>query len=463
MTINYNSTMHFKLLLISSLISIGVGQSFFNKTFGYELTENSPRSMGLGYTTSLSSVDSYSLIANPANLINPNKSISIFAQSRIIRTNERRSFVLKDSFGDFLTNADYVANKNSSTVNSFGISINKNIGENIISGGVAYVPLYSFSSSYREEVRGSVSCEDGVPCTRDALSGYHNFNSDGLLNGTSLGFSGKFLTSFANIKLGISVTKTNSVETSYNVFTEILNDEVSNLSEIPNTNIINTFDSGTFSNFGFVIESNRGAKFSFLKRSQLKLNSQLDYLGGLYNQENGLLEYLTNIESPDTNFIELNYANAPFVIPQKTVFGLSYSPKALQQTELFFEIDLLEYLDEILISTSPLSDDVIIPNIKLPVSKSYKFGIEYNMLNETTLRAGLAYKESPIPGINSESIITGGYSKTINQLTYDFGFSINQNEYYYPDIFPVENDPRPNYDKVKESYMNISLAIQYSF
>lgn len=463
MTINYNSTMHFKLLLISSLISIGVGQSFFNKTFGYELTENSPRAMGLGYTTSLSSVGSYSLIANPANLINPNKSISIFVQSRIIRTNERRSFVLKDSFGDFLTNADYVANKNSSTVNSFGISINKNIGKNIISGGVAYVPLYSFSSSYREEVRGSVSCEDGVPCTRDALSGYHNFNSDGLLNGTSLGFSGKFLTSFANIKLGISVTKTNSVETSYNVFTEILNDEVSNLSEIPNTNIINTFDSGTFSNFGFVIESNMGAKFSYLKRSQLKLNSQLDYLGGLYNQENGLLEYLTNIESPDTNFIELNYANAPFVIPQKTVFGLSYSPKALQQTELFFEIDLLEYLDEILISTSPLSDDVIIPNIKLPVSKSYKFGIEYNMLNETTLRAGLAYKESPIPGINSESIITGGYSKTINQLTYDFGFSINQNEYYYPDIFPVENDPRPNYDKVKESYMNISLAIQYSF
>ena len=69
--------MHFKLLLISSLISIGVGQSFFNKTFGYELTENSPRAMGLGYTTSLSSVDSYSLIANPANLINPNKSIPL--------------------------------------------------------------------------------------------------------------------------------------------------------------------------------------------------------------------------------------------------------------------------------------------------------------------------------------------------------------------------------------------------
>ena len=67
--------MHFKLFLISSLISIGVGQSFFNKTLGYELTENSPRAMGLGYTTSLSSIDSYSLIANPANLINPNKSI----------------------------------------------------------------------------------------------------------------------------------------------------------------------------------------------------------------------------------------------------------------------------------------------------------------------------------------------------------------------------------------------------
>ena len=72
MTINYNLIMHFKLFLISSLISIGVGQSFFNKTLGYELTENSPRAMGLGYTASLSSIDSYSLIANPANLINPN-------------------------------------------------------------------------------------------------------------------------------------------------------------------------------------------------------------------------------------------------------------------------------------------------------------------------------------------------------------------------------------------------------
>ncbi len=456
--------MHFKLFLISSLISIGVGQSFFNKTLGYELTENSPRAMGLGYTTSLSSIDSYSLIANPANLINPNKSISIFAQSRIIRTNERRSFVLKDSFGDFLTNADYVANKNSTTVKSFGISINKNIGKNIISGGIAYLPLYSFNSSYKEEVRGSVSCEDGVPCTRDALSGYHNFNSDGLLSGTSLGFSGKYITSFANINFGLSVTKTNSAETSYNLFTEILNDEASNLSEIPNANIINAFDSGTFSNFGIIIESNFSAKISYYKRSQLKLNSQFSYLGGLYNEENGLIEYLTNIESPDTTYIDLNYTDASFVIPQKTVFGLSYSPKALQQTELFFEIDLLEYLDEILISNSnTFNEDVNVPNIKLPVSKSYKFGIEYNMLNKTALRAGLAYKESPIPGINSESIITCGYSKTINKLTYDFGFSINQNEYDYPDIFPVENDPRPNYDKVKESFMNISLAIQYSF
>jgi hypothetical protein len=460
--------MHFRTLLISSLISIGVGQSFFNKTLGYELTENSPRTMGLGYTTSLSSVDAYSLLANPANLSNPNKLFSIFAQTRIVRTNERRSFVLKDSFGDFLTNADYVANENSAITYSLGHSLNKNIGKNLFSFGIAYLPLYSFNSSYREEVRGSVSCEEGVPCTRDALSGYHNFNSDGLLKGVSFGFSGTYFTPFVNIKLGLSITKTNPLETSYDVFTEILNEEASNLSEIPNASIINTFERGTFSNVGFVLESNSGVKFSYYKRSELKLNSQSYYLGGIYNEENGLIEYLSYIESPDT--LVLNYTNAPFVIPQKTVFGLSYSPKALQQTELFFELDLLEYLDKSIIALSSPSIDVLydidndtISKIKLPISKSYKFGVEYNMVNQTILRAGLAYKESPIPGINSESIITCGYSKKINSFRYDFGFAINQNEYYYPDIFPVENDPRPNYDKVKESFMNISLAIQYSF
>ena len=423
--------------------------------------------MGLGFTSSISSLDSYSLSSNPANLINSNSSITGFTQTRIIRTSERRSFVMKDNFGEFLTNADYVANKNSITTFSGGISVNKNIGKNIISIGLEYIPLYTFNSKYREEVRGIESCDE---CTKDPLIGYHNFNSEGLLDGISIGLAGQYSSNITNIKLGISITKTNTASVKFDIFTDTLSNELINLSPIQNANISNTFDPRTISNFGFVIESKYGFILSYYHRSQVKFGSTNNYIGGIFNEENGLLEYVTICKDyfciDPTNIIELNYTNVPFVIPQKMGFGLNYSPKGLQQTKLFFEIDLVEYIGPILISrldSGLVLNDDIISNIDLSSAKSYKFGVEYNLLNETSIRAGLVYKESSIPEINSESIITCGYSKKINNLRYDFGFSINQNEYYYPDVFHVENDPRPNYDKVKESFMNISLAIQYNF
>ena len=91
-----------------------------------------------------------------------------------------------------------------------------------------------------------------------------------------------------------------------------------------------------------------------------------------------------------------------------------------------------------------------------------KFGIEYLTLSNSFIRTGFSYNESPIPGINSQSIISVGYGKNIDNLNSNIGISYKYYNYYYPDIFPVKNDPRPDYDTVKESIFNISTSIQYS-
>ena len=42
-----------------------------------------------------------------------------------------------------------------------------------------------------------------------------------------------------------------------------------------------------------------------------------------------------------------------------------------------------------------------------------KFGVEYTTVSNSIIRTGFTYNESPIPGINSQSKITFGYGKDI--------------------------------------------------
>jgi hypothetical protein len=70
---------------------------------------------------------------------------------------ERRGVNVKDYFGDYLTNADYVVNRNNYN-NIFG-GIAFGIGSNHFS--VSRNIISSFSYDYTEEVHGRYSLEDG--------------------------------------------------------------------------------------------------------------------------------------------------------------------------------------------------------------------------------------------------------------------------------------------------------------
>ena len=110
---------------------------------------------------------------------------------------ERRSILVKDYFGDFLTYADYVNNDNANS--NFQLGGMGSI-QNKFGVGLAVLPLASFNYNYIEEVRGSASVEDGDVGFKDPLVGYHVFNTSGKLNTLSAGLS--FDANYFNIGFG---------------------------------------------------------------------------------------------------------------------------------------------------------------------------------------------------------------------------------------------------------------------
>ena len=94
----------------------------------------------------------------------------------------------------------------------------------------------------------------------------------------------------------------------------------------------------------------------------------------------------------------------------------------------------------------------------------WKFGFEYLTQLGTPVRGGLVYSTSPVNSLPSSTMFTFGSGKNIENLKIDFAGTYELFTFQYPDLFLVENDARPDYyDTVRDSQLNLFLAISYSF
>ena len=50
-----------------------------------------------------------------------------------------------------------------------------------------------------------------------------------------------------------------------------------------------------------------------------------------------------------------------------------------------------------------------------------------------------------------------------HNLFFDYGLRYRHTVYNYPDLFPVENDVRLDYDLVRDSQFHLQLALTYRF
>ena len=104
-----------------------MGQSLFNRWTGTDPFIGSARSTAIGYTNLLNTTGSANVRFNPANLAALISTLEFDIQMARFSVFERWSMPVRDSLGEFLTNADYVANEFSYYGFRGGLSINTNV------------------------------------------------------------------------------------------------------------------------------------------------------------------------------------------------------------------------------------------------------------------------------------------------------------------------------------------------
>ena len=97
----------------------------------------------------------------------------------------------------------------------------------------------------------------------------------------------------------------------------------------------------------------------------------------------------------------------------------------------------------------------------------WKFGFEYMTQLGTPVRGGLVYTtdtERNKEIFPSTTMFTFGSGKRIGNINVDLSGTYELFTFKHEDIFPVVNDVRPNeFDTIRDSQLNLFLAISYSF
>jgi len=431
--------MRYRILLIILFLSALSGQSLFNRWVGSDPFMGSPKSTAMGNTHLLNSTASSNVRFNPANLGNINTKLGFDIQVNRSSVFERWSMPVRDSFGEFLTHADYVANEFSYYGISGGIVSSLKIPVlGTARVGFHYAPLTHFAYQYSEEVRGSYRIEDGEYASKDPIVGYQNLSTDGTLMAVSIG-TGVNLDFIDDIEisLGGSINLIQTADLTDRVEVDTLYSDVTNLTTLPDWNATSELPATNFMTFSTNLKLNSNIIIGVSWEGEARSNSSSYYLE--IDTTSGLFQYWN-----DSSFVVsgLNYMK-----PEIKTFAISYNSNSQQEMSIDFEVNQISYKERLYFQDY----------------KQFKFGFEYLTQLGTPIRGGLVYRTAFIPAMKPVSMFTFGSGKSIGNLEIDYAGTYSFQSFNYPDLFPVEGDIRSEYDLVRDSQLHLQLAVSYKF
>ena len=443
--------MHSKLLFIF-LLNISFSQALLNRAIGGEELFGSAKSFSMGFTHSINANNSSIVRYNPSLLSYNSKGSSIVFDIQINNKllKERRSILVKDYFGDFLTYADYLNNNN--IYHSFQGGFQTNIN-NTYGFGISLLPLASFNYDYIEEIRGDAPSQDGEVVFRDPLVGYHIFNTEGILQSLSIGTSFSYSNSLNNFNVGLGYHYILDTEVKNDLHVDSLTTQIQNISLVDDYKSSQKFNNvGDYFSIGLTsITNDLLLSFVFESDFLIQTNNQpinfIDSLGTI-SYINDFIDLNANEELgygvDSTIFESLNHYK-----PQKIIFGINYNPKNNKDLTVSLEIE----------TNKVMNND----NTYLKDYDVFKLGFEYLLPNSTPIRAGIVYKTSPIILIPEQAIFTFGTGGSFKNIIYDLGMSYSTFDYFYSDLFSVEGDQLTGFDKINESNLSTIFTIGYKF
>lgn len=445
--------MHSRLLIILFLINIASSQSYYESAIGSSFDAYSAHSFALSSSSQIAETSGYCLFFNPSNLSRDNDVGFLISGTNFIDSRfERRGLIVKDSFGDFLTESDYVKNSSLFNFNSIGIKFNKIISNDFNIGlGASFAPYKSYNFTYEEEVRGQLSSNDGQIFSRDPLLGYHIFKSKGVQYLLGVGSSvsweideirGSFGFSYNSI-LSSEIEESAHIDTSLLIGT-IVTEDSNELSSLPSYDINYILNNSNFLTIGSsIIYDQYLFSFSFQNSATIRKEvsdvSILDSLSASYGSNELGINLLTFHNSLKTSDIE---------IPKKINLGFSILDKENGGYSFIINYEFNKY-------------------DKSSFLESYErfgLGIEHYTINNIPLRFSIGYRTSEFkPYISSISSFSCGSGIKLKKITFDYGIRYRHIRYSYPDLFPVEGEFRPDLDVINDSRIILLGTLTYSF
>ena len=453
--------MSYKIYIILVLgLNTLFSQSFFNKVIGNEIGFQSARSFAMGQTHFLNSNTSALTLRNPAQLVFLDKGMSFDFSLSGFMANERRAIDLKDFFGDFLVEGDYVVNNNLNSYSHFGFILN----DQSTSFAFSYGPWSSLDYYYKEEVRTEESFSDLVIGTRDPIEGYHILEHEGSIYMSSLAISLKVL---KNISFGASCNILHKGSLKSRLKVEQLSETHDNLASVSNIDLNLPFNGTKFSSFSILLKTKNWEYSVGYEDKAFIVNKEQFMEGsipGIIFNTLGLPSYI-NTE----NLSALEYINGGIVInkPEKIKFGVNHKIGSNRN----YRILSIEVIQNNFLNSMPsyagsveIENQTFVLDIRNYTNnfKEFNLGLEY-VNYDRILRVGLSYKEPSFKTLSPLTTFCFGTSKKVSNFIFDIAASYSYQKYLYPDLFPVEGDVRPDYDNVYESNWSLISTISYTF
>lgn len=440
------------VIFIASLVSLH-GQSFFSPLIGDLPAISSTRQIGVGFSSWGSSGSAAALFTNPALIALSAGKASFYFGMDGNSINEKRSFPVQDSFGDFLADNTYVVNSN--WYPGVQVGLNYHLLDRLHLG-LAFQQSVSRNFRYEEEVRGSVYGQ----YNRDPLVGYHRLSSTGNIARLALGSSYQVLKQL-RLAAALEINLPNANEDRYEI--EVIKSSV-NLAAAETISYQSKPTIATLKNviLGMSYDVNR--HLSFAAAYKFQYNTSVE--NGLFHLVYDTTSLLPVFNIDSTRQIK----SADYARPSELRLSLKYEPQNIIKTVFYLEAVFqpwskskveYEYRNEGLPAAFPI--DLYTSSYPLRDVLKIHVAVEHIFFSDVPFRMGFYHDPNPIdPGMD-RNWFTAGTGYLWGNLALDVSGAFSKCDYDYPDLFPIAGEERNKFDTVRENYLTGTLTLKYSF
>ena len=400
--------------------------------YGQENQYLTARSLGLAGSGSASDDANFSVLNNPALVVNATSWLNLNIGTTIYKLEEDRSFPYYDNFGGFVDYGSYVFNKNWYE-GFYGILTSRLPFPSLfgLSFSTGYIPYQDFNYDYLEEVRSDFF--------GDALLAYNIFSSEGSLYAIplNLGFTPYSSTIFdkkVSVSAGIGLNiLTGSIKQNWRIETKDpsltqLDSEINIKRDLENTPLVPTVGLRITVGERFAIGSTTRLPYDikFSQDTSFFVNGSID--------KNQLLSY-----------------------PLQQIFGMDYRFQNILTARVFLDF-IYTYWENF--------EDSWNESLNFDNTFNVRAGVEHIFFNKVPFRVGFNYTTLRESKNYSKTLLAIGSGFYLDQIRFDLAAGVSSLQYFQRDLYDNANyglESSTEADRIKWNELYARIDLNYAF